>query len=68
MSKIYDNGVVRDMTSEEQTQFDTDHANLVGQKSVEEKIAEREVIKDSAKLKLIAGEPLTEEEANTIVL
>ena len=68
MSKIYDNGVVRDMTSEEQTQFDTDQANLVGQKSVEEKIAEREVIKDSAKLKLIAGEPLTEEEANTIVL
>ena len=34
----------------------------------EEKITARENLKASAKAKLIAGEPLTEEEANTIVL
>tara|TARA_R100001224_G_C4019834_1_gene148935 strand:- start:59 stop:310 length:252 start_codon:yes stop_codon:yes gene_type:complete len=31
-------------------------------------IPDRETLKASAKAKLIAGEPLTEEEANTIVL
>ena len=30
--------------------------------------AQRKALKDSAKAKLIAGEALTEEEANTIVL
>ena len=34
----------------------------------EEERTARENLKDSAKAKLIAGEPLTEEEANTIVL
>ena len=68
MSKIYDNGAVRDMTAEEQAQFDNDQANLVNEKDVVQKIVEREAIKDSAKAKLIAGEALTEEEANTIVL
>ena len=34
----------------------------------EEKITAKENLKASAKAKLIAGEPLTEEEANTIVL
>ena len=34
----------------------------------EEKRTARENLKASAKAKLIAGEPLTEEEANTIVL
>jgi len=34
----------------------------------EEEITARENLKASAKAKLIAGEPLTEEEANTIVL
>ena len=41
------NGVVRDMTSEEQAQED---------------------LKASAKAKLVAGEALTQEEADTIVL
>ena len=68
MSKINDNGVIRDMTEEEQTQFDADQANSVNEKSAEEKIAERQVIKDSAKAKLVAGEALTQEEADTIVL
>ena len=30
--------------------------------------ADHQAIKDSAKAKLIAGEPLTEDEANTVVL
>ena len=68
MSKIYDNGAVRDMTAEEQAQFDNDQANLVNEKDVVQKIEEREAIKNSAKAKLVAGEALTEEEANTIVL
>ncbi|BAQ86223.1 hypothetical protein [uncultured Mediterranean phage uvMED] len=68
MSKINDNGTLRDMTAEEQTQFDADQANSVNEKSAEEKIAEREAVKSSAKAKLIAGEPLTEEEADTVVI
>jgi len=68
MSKIYDNGAVRDMTAEEQAQFDADQANLVNEKDAVQKIQEREVIKDSAKAKLVAGEALTQEEADTIVL
>ena len=37
-------------------------------KTRQEEMAEKQAIKDSAKAKLIAGEPLTEEEADTIVL
>ena len=66
MSKINDNGTLRDMTVEEQAQLDADQAKVVV--DVETKIAERQIIKDSAKAKLVAGEALTEEEANTIVL
>ena len=36
--------------------------------TAEEEAAQKENLKASAKAKLIAGEPLTEEEANTIVL
>ena len=36
--------------------------------TAEEEATEKENLKASAKAKLIAGEPLTEEEANTIVL
>ena len=36
--------------------------------TAEEEATARENLKSSAKAKLIAGEPLTEEEANTIVL
>ena len=68
MSKINDNGTLRDMTVEEQAQLDADQANSVNEKSAEEKIAEREAVKSSAKAKLIAGEPLTEEEADTVVI
>ena len=37
-------------------------------KTRQEEMAEKQAIKDSAKAKLVAGEALTEEEANTIVL
>ena len=58
-----------DLTAEEETQFTADVA-----KAEEEKLAfetarqTQATLKASAKAKLMAGEPLTEEEANTIVL
>ncbi len=60
---------VRDMTSEEQAQWETDTEELRVLKEAEDNAkAERETLKASAKAKLVAGEPLTEAEANTIVL
>ena len=67
MSKINDNGITREMTSEEQAQFDADQANSINEKDAVQKIEEKNAIKDSAKAKLVAGEPLTDEEAATIV-
>jgi len=43
-------------------------AKMVELPTAEEKAAARENLKASAKAKLIAGQPLTEEEADTIVL
>ena len=57
------------MTSEEQTQYDADVIRLAQEQTDRE--TERQAkadLKASAKAKLIAGEPLTEAEANTIVL
>ena len=71
MTKIVDfspenpNGVSRDMTPEEETLHTQDKANAQAVKQAE---TERTTLKASAKAKLIAGEALTEEEANTIVL
>jgi len=68
------NGVVRDMTPEEQTLYDADVAKdndvaVVGSKAqLEKKETDDEALKSSAKAKLVAGEALTEDEANTIVL
>ena len=60
---------VRDMTSEEQAQWDNDTAQLASEKEAEETAkAEKDALKASAKAKLMSGEALTEEEANTIVL
>ena len=63
------NGIVEDLTAEEITQAETLKANVEAQE-IEEVNArtEKENLKASAKAKLIAGEPLTEEEADTIVL
>ena len=67
--KIGINGVVRDMTPEEETAFDADCV-VQNTKQEERKVA-REAVnanKASAKAKLIAGEALTADEADTIVL
>ena len=61
-------GIIMDMTAEEQTQRQADIENLADDVSINQKIENDETLKASAKAKLIAGEPLTEDEANTIVL
>ena len=69
MSKINNNGVIRDMTPEEEAQLEKDNAeSLVEKENFEANKTALENIKASAKAKLIAGEALTEDEANTIVL
>jgi len=69
MAKKYVNGVLMDLTPEEETQRQTEEQNAIAAKEEEEAAkTARENLKASAKAKLIAGEPLTEEEANTIVL
>ena len=67
--KISINNVLRDMTpAEEAAQnelFEIGAANEAEEQTAQENLAN---LKASAKAKLIAGEALTEEEANTIVL
>jgi len=67
--KIQDNNIVRDATAEEiaENKNDTEKYNLRKQAIIDEETA-KDALKASAKAKLIAGEALTEEEANTIVL
>tara|TARA_R100000458_G_C8269009_1_gene243811 strand:- start:1922 stop:2149 length:228 start_codon:yes stop_codon:yes gene_type:complete len=63
------NGVERDMTAEEQAQHNADiakHAEVT--QNHKDDIANKETLKASAKAKLVAGEALTQEEADTIVL
>lgn len=63
------NGIVVDMTPEEETQHTTDIANDTAKLEADATAkAENDALKASAKAKLIAGEALTEDEANTIVL
>jgi hypothetical protein len=62
-------GILVDMTAEELAQVETDIANT--ETRIEQEQADKEAkdnLKSSAKAKLIAGEKLTEDEANTIVL
>jgi phosphoenolpyruvate-protein kinase (PTS system EI component) len=60
---------VEDLTAEELAERETDIADVKA-KVIEETNAktEKDNLKASAKAKLIAGEALTEEEADTIVL
>ena len=67
MTKILDNNILRDMTAEEEAQVKIDQDNAKLEKSPIQKIEEQEELKASAKAKLIAGEKLTEEEANILV-
>ena len=69
MSKINRNGVIEDMTPEEETQLEQDNADyLVRKEQVEADKTALDNLKASAKAKLMSGEALTEDEANTIVL
>ena len=68
MDKIQINGTARDMTAEEQSLHDSEKAKLI--EATNQRKADKEAkdnLKASAKAKLIAGEALTEEEANELV-
>ena len=69
MSKININGVERDMTPEEETEHTALQEKAIEETNVNEANRQAQAdVKASAKAKLIAGEALTEDEANTIVL
>ena len=62
-------GILVDMTVEELAQVETDIANT--ETRIQQEQADKDAkdnLKASAKTKLIAGEALTEDEANTIVI
>ena len=56
-----------DYTPEEETALENRKVELAKEPTMEEKIKAKEELKASAKAKLIAGEKLTEEEANILV-
>jgi len=63
------NGILVDMTAEEITEKETMVTETANRKQAEQDAeTAKENLKASAKAKLIAGETLTEDEANTIVL
>ena len=63
------NGVKVNLTSEEEAIRDQEEAQAAIDKQAEIDAATNKInLKASAKAKLIAGEPLTQEEADTIVL
>ena len=63
------NGLEVELTAEEISQRETDIANSATEKTERENAEQAKAdLKASAKAKLIAGEALTEDEANTIVL
>jgi hypothetical protein len=70
INKENPNGTIVDFTSEEITEMENQETSPEAQGNImtEEKIQNIVDLKASAKAKLIAGEALTEEEANTIVL
>ena len=68
MKKIV-NGVLMDMTAEEIAQREQDTINdTAKQQEIETARQAKADLKASAKAKLVAGEALTQEEADTIVL
>ena len=68
MTKKSINGIISDMTTEEQTQFEQDQARVSEVIANEElEIQAKEDLKLSAKTKLMNGEALTEDEANVMV-
>mgnify|MGYP001268286655 CR=1 FL=1 len=68
---IFENGAVEevDLTAEEETTYQADVTKMNENKTAFMNNLETQAnLKASAKAKLIAGDPLTEDEANTIVL
>tara|TARA_R100001509_G_scaffold61242_3_gene33859 strand:+ start:10477 stop:10683 length:207 start_codon:yes stop_codon:yes gene_type:complete len=61
------NGIEMDMSAEEIAQLQADQEAIAKEKPIEQKIQEDYDLKASAKAKLVAGEKLTEEEANVLV-
>ena len=58
-----------ELTSEEITQKENEATKSEEDRIANDNaIAERQALKDSAKAKLVAGEPLTEAEADTLIL
>ena len=62
------NGIEMDMSAEEIAQLQADQEAAANEKPIEQKIKEEEDLRKSAKAKLMAGEPLTEAEADTLVI
>lgn len=68
MKKQINNDLI-DMTAEEIAEIENRNQSWQNQKAQEQSDKEaKESLKASAKAKLVAGEPLTQEEADTIVL
>ena len=66
--KLINNELVEE-TAEDIAQAETDRANFIAEETAKEEArAAKDALKASAKAKLMSGEALTEEEANTIVL
>ena len=66
--KIAINGVVRDMTSEEEAKYEEVKAQGLAETEAKiEAIEAKNALKASAKAKLMAGEALTEDEANVMI-
>jgi hypothetical protein len=68
VNKENPNGIEVDLTAEELAQRETDNTNFETEKAqITADIQAKENLKASAKTKLMAGEPLTEEEANVML-
>ena len=63
------NGIVEDLTAEEVSELETIKANNDAEETAQAEAKEvNDNLKASAKAKLIAGEPITEAEADTLIL
>jgi hypothetical protein len=68
VNKENPNGIEVDLTAEELAQRETDNTNFETEKAqITADIQAKENLKASAKTKLMAGDPLTEEEANVMI-
>jgi hypothetical protein len=68
VNKENPNGIEVDLTAEELAQRETDNTNFETEKAqITADIQAKENLKASAKTKLMAGDPLTEEEADVMI-